>query len=419
MKPLFSWYGDDFTGSTDALEAVASSGIESVLFPEAPDAALLRKFAHCQAFGIAGESRSRGPAWMDARLPGIFESLRGLGAPVCQYKVCSTFDSSPEFGSIGRALEIGRRVFGNPWVPVAVAAPHLQRYVLFGNLFAVAAGTVYRIDRHPTMKRHPVTPMGEADLRVHLARQTDLRIGLLDILALAEPDVEQSLAAVLAEGPAAVLFDGLREDSVATVGRLIWGQRTAEPMFCLGSSGLTHALVLHWRAAGMIPAEFTPPAIRPVEQVIVISGSCSPATEAQLRWAMANGYAGFRVGEEEPAERALAAGRNVAVYSALGPGDCAGPPRGEELGAHLGSLLLEWIRRSGVRRVVIAGGDTSSHAARRLGVEALTFAGLLSPGAPLCRAHSKDPAVDGLELVLKGGQVGPEDFFERVRKGAR
>ena len=419
MKPLFSWYGDDFTGSTDALEAVASSGIESVLFPEAPDAALLRKFAHCQAFGIAGESRSRGPAWMDARLPGIFESLRGLGAPVCQYKVCSTFDSSPEFGSIGRALEIGRRVFGNPWVPVAVAAPHLQRYVLFGNLFAVAAGTVYRIDRHPTMKRHPVTPMGEADLRIHLARQTELRIGLLDILALAEPDVEQRLAAVLAEGPAAVLFDGLREDSVATVGRLIWGQRTAEPMFCLGSSGLTHALVLHWRAAGMIPAEFTPPAIRPVEQVIVISGSCSPATEAQLRWAMANGYAGFRVGEEEPAERALAEGRSVAIYSALGPGDCAGPPRGEELGAHLGSLLLEWIRRSGVRRVVIAGGDTSSHAARRLGVEALTFAGLLSPGAPLCRAHSKDPAVDGLELVLKGGQVGPEDFFERVRKGDR
>ena len=419
MKPLFSWYGDDFTGSTDALEAVASSGIESVLFPEAPDAALLRKFAHCQAFGIAGESRSRGPAWMDARLPGIFESLRGLGAPVCQYKVCSTFDSSPEFGSIGRALEIGRRVFGNPWVPVAVAAPHLQRYVLFGNLFAVAAGTVYRIDRHPTMKRHPVTPMGEADLRIHLARQTELRIGLLDILALAEPDVEQRLAAGLAEGPAAVLFDGLREDSVATVGRLIWERRTAEPMFCLGSSGLTHALVLHWRAAGMIPAEFTPPAIRPVEQVIVISGSCSPATEAQLRWAMANGYAGFRVGEEEPAERALAAGRNVAVYSALGPGDCAGPPRGEELGAHLGSLLLEWIRRSGVRRVVIAGGDTSSHAARRLGVEALTFAGLLSPGAPLCRAHSKDPAVDGLELVLKGGQVGPEDFFERVRKGDR
>jgi len=75
-------------------------------------------------------------------------------------------------------------VFGNPWVPVAVAAPHLKRFVLFGNLFAAAGRDVYRIDWHPTMSRHPVTPMDEADLRRHLARQTRLRIGSVDILAL-------------------------------------------------------------------------------------------------------------------------------------------------------------------------------------------------------------------------------------------
>ena len=83
----------------------------------------------------------------------------------------------------------------------------------------------------------------------------------------------------------------------------------------------------------------------------------------------------------------------------------------------LGSLLLELIRRSGVRRALVAGGDTSSHAVRRLGMEALTFAGLLSPGAPLCRGYSSDPLVDGLELVLKGGQVVPPEFFEMVRTG--
>lgn len=420
MSPLFSWYGDDFTGSTDALEAVASRGLKSVLFLDPPGDRLPAKFADCQAVGIAGESRSRGPEWMDAHLPPIFESLRAIGAPICHYKVCSTFDSSPEIGNIGRAMEIGQRVFGNPWVPIAVAAPHLKRYLLFGNLFAVAAGTVYRIDRHPNMSRHPVTPMGEADLRLHLAKQTDRRIALVDIVALESGAGEASLDAALATSPDAVLFDGLLEATVQETGRLIWNRRTEGPMFCLGSSGLTHALMLHWRSVGMIPATYTPPPVEPVDQLIVISGSCSPATEVQIRRAMEHGYAGFRVDGNDmlpAATAALAAGRNVVLYSALGPADCVGPPRGEDLGRHLGSLLLELIRRSGVRRAVIAGGDTSSHAVRQLGVEALTFAGLLSPGAPLCRADSADPLVDGLELVLKGGQVGPADFFEMVQKG--
>src|SRR5206468_2081497 len=86
---LLTFYGDDFTGSTDALEAVASNGIPSVLFLDLPSDALLAKFADSRAIGIAGESRSRGPEWMDKHLPPVFESLRQIGAPICQYKVCS------------------------------------------------------------------------------------------------------------------------------------------------------------------------------------------------------------------------------------------------------------------------------------------------------------------------------------------
>ena len=422
---LLTFYGDDFTGSTDALEAVASNGIPAVLFLDPPTADLLAKFPGCRAIGIAGESRSRGPAWMDTHLPSVFGSLKRIGAPICQYKVCSTFDSSPEFGSIGRAMEIGQSVFGNPWVPLAVAAPHLKRYLLFGNLFAVAAGVVHRIDRHPTMSRHPVTPMHEADLRRHLARQTNRRIGLVDIEALESGNGEARLDEVLATRPDAVLFDGLFSDSVQETGRLIWSRRTPAPMFCVGSSGLTHALMLQWRAIGLIPPWYKPAPVRETDRLIVISGSCSPATETQLRWALQNGYAGVRVDPATrdvprvlaPALHELRNGRNVAIYSALGPADCTGAPHGEELGQYLGLLLRELIRQSGVRRVAVAGGDTSSHAVRKLGIEALTFAGLLSPGAPLCHGHSPDSAIAGLELVLKGGQVGPENFFEIVRKG--
>src|SRR5262249_61371375 len=96
----------------------------------------LRAFPDCGAIGVAGESRSRPQEWMAALSPAVFEQIRKYGAPICQYKVCSPFDSSPRVGSIGRALEIGQQVFGPDYVPVVVTAPPLGRYVLFGNLFA-------------------------------------------------------------------------------------------------------------------------------------------------------------------------------------------------------------------------------------------------------------------------------------------
>src|SRR5262249_9787703 len=114
---------------------------------------------------------------------------------------------------------------------------------------------------------------------------------------------------------------------------------------------------------------------------------------------------------------ALSEGRSVAFYTALGPQDCSAPTYGEELGFRLGVLLRKLLLRSGVRRAVIAGGDTSSHSVRQLGIHALTYAAQLAPGVPLCHGHSDDPALDGLELALKGGQVGGEDFFETALRG--
>ena len=169
MSLLYCYYGDDFTGSTDVLEQLAVNGVSSVLFLTTPTPAQLARFAHCQAIGFAGDARSRTPEWMSAHLPAVFTRMRELAPAIVHYKVCSTFDSAPHRGSIGRALEIGRVVFSTDTVPIGVAAPHLGRFVVFGNLFAAAGGEVYRIDRHPTMAHHPATPMHEADLRLHLS----------------------------------------------------------------------------------------------------------------------------------------------------------------------------------------------------------------------------------------------------------
>ncbi len=422
MALLFSYYGDDFTGSTDALEALSAHGVRTVLFPAIPSAEQLERFSDYDAVGIAGESRSRDPEWMRTNLPRAFEFLRSLGAPVTQYKVCSTFDSSPKIGNIDAAMRIGREVFGSACVPVVVAAPHLGRYVLFGNLFAAQSGTVYRIDRHPTMSRHPVTPMGESDLRLHLLALGAGDVELVDILTLTGTDPCAAADAILARRAGAVVFDGLDRRTELETGRILWNRRVSHP-FLVGSSGLTHAFVRWWRETGQIAREFRLPEAGAVDRLLVVSGSCSPMTEEQIRNAQRVGFEAFpSVGLERRelashALKALGQGKSVVIYSALGPADVNSSFGGEELGHYLGDLMRDVVLQSGVKRAILAGGDTSSHAVSRLGISALTFAAVMAPGAPLCRAESDAPALNGLELVLKGGQVGSRDFFEQVRRG--
>ncbi|MHB8815708.1 MAG: four-carbon acid sugar kinase family protein [Steroidobacteraceae bacterium] len=458
-RPLYAYYGDDFTGSTDVLEALSLAGMRSVLFTGMPSEDCRREFRDCQAVGIAGESRSRPPEWMSEHLPAVFGLLGALGAPIVHYKTCSTFDSSPQIGSIGRALEIGREALSPPFIPIVVAAPHLRRYLAFGNLFAAAGEAVCRLDRHPTMRSHPVTPMFEADLRRHLAAQTPLHIGLVDLTDFAQGRAPAALAECVSRGDAAVLFDGVSEADLEETGRLLWhyaapkqrtdgGQRSTDavqpamdagrqatdaerPLFCAGSSGLTYALLSAWRRLHVIVGEPAATQAAPVDTLLVLSGSCSPVTGRQIRTALANGYHGVPLdltrllddstataALEEAREDAVAhlrAGHSTVIYSALGPLAPAAQPAGEALGRCSGVLLRRILSETRMRRIVLAGGDTSTHAVAQLGIHALTWAASLEPGAPLCRGHARAPEVDGLQLVLKGGQVGGDDFFERVR----
>ncbi len=430
MRLLYCYYGDDFTGSTDVLEQLAVNGVTSVLFLTTPTPTELARFAHCQAIGFAGDARSRTPEWMAAHLPVIFAHMRELAPEIVHYKVCSTFDSAPHRGSIGRALEIGRAVFATETVPIGVPAPHLGRFVVFGHLFAAAGGEVYRIDRHPTMAHHPATPMHEADLRLHLSQQTDLPIGLVDLRAFQAHKAAEEFRRQAGSGAAAVLLDGIDVGMLQQAGRLLWDlKENAQPLFTIGSSGLTASLVAHWRSTGMIAAAH-PPVAAATDGLLVISGSCSAVTAQQIRWAKRHGYAwveldaaGLATGDVRARETAvrmaldsLRLGCDTVLYTALGTP--SGATLDQELGAALGRLLLELVQEGGVRRVVLCGGDTSSHAVQQLKLTAITFAGALSPGAPLCRAHADEATgLDGLELVLKGGQIGPEDFFDIARRG--
>jgi len=417
---LYAYYGDDFTGSTDVLESLAEGGVPAVLLLRPPTPELLARFPGVRAVGLAGDSRSRTPDWMDANLPAAFAALGALAPRLVHYKTCSTFDSGPAVGSIGRAMEIGARAFGGP-VPILVGAPHLGRYVAFANLFAAAGGTVYRIDRHPTMARHPVTPMREADLRRHLAGQTDMRIGHVAFDSLRSGEAGSGFDAEVANGSGAVLFDGLTPDDLLAAGRVL--DARTDVRFAVGSSGVTRALLAAWHERGVASAPAALPSAAPVDRLLVISGSCSPVTAAQIERAVAHGWAAISVDvaaidEAALAERAVAAlrgGGSAVLHSALGPLPADAEASGAVLGAALGRVAGAVVARTGVTRVLFAGGDTSSHAVQQLGLDALTWKAPLERGAPLCQGHGG--AVDGLELVLKGGQMGGPDFFDRVRRG--
>ena len=443
--PLIAFYGDDFTGSSASMEATAFAGLDSVLFLSQPTPERLRDFAGYKVIGIAGVARAKSPEWMNENLPPVFDLLAATGAPVIHYKVCSTFDSTPQIGSIGRAIDIAAKRFGG-WIPLVVADPGMGRYQAIGNLFAAAHGTVHRLDRHPVMARHPVTPMDEADLGRHLARQTGRKIGLVDFVAAKRGDADARLAQELATGAEIVSIDVLDKETLIEAGRLVW-ERGARPTFGVGSQGLEAALVAYWRHAGLIPAEASPFRARPVDRIACVSGSVSPVTAAQISHARENGFTTIALDTARAVDAAewnnetgraidaalsqLGEGRDVLVYSAAGPDDPAVAAFrsavaasgasiesvNEAIGTGLGEILDRILVKGELTRAVISGGDTSGRAASMLGIDALTAIAPLAPGSPLCRAHAARKDRDGLEIALKGGQVGAPDFFLAAKKG--
>ncbi|WP_141505229.1 four-carbon acid sugar kinase family protein [Paenibacillus luteus] len=478
---LLCYYGDDFTGSTDVLESLYRAGVRTALFLEPPSDALLKqeRFSGLDAFGVAGIGRSLSPDEAEIELRPIFEKLKQAGAAIVHYKICSTFDSSRVVGNIGKAAEIGRSVFGKHYIPLLVGVPYLGRYTLFGNHFARAGEEIHRLDRHPTMSRHPVTPMKEADLRRHLAEQSELKISLMDILALdgAWSEVRESFGHLIEkEQPDVVLFDVLDEERLETAGQLIWEAVSGkDSLFVIGSSGIEYALSAYWRATGRLIEGRTQEqeeqskaqeqeqqqgqkkeieqereknaSVAAVDQLLVVSGSCSPVTEAQIAHALQDGFVGIAVPASElidpqqseqsrsrmleEASEHLRKGKSILLYSAAGGNDPAiaafrgaltkhgydAEDSSRLLGGILGSLARELIKEAELKRIVIAGGDTSGYVTRELGIYALECVAALAPGAPLCRVASDDPALDGLELALKGGQVGETNFFSSVKQG--
>lgn len=442
--PRIGWYGDDFTGATDTLAVLAQAGLRAMLFLGVPGPEALAAAGQLDAVGIAGAARAMPPEAMRAELAPVARFFRQLSPPVLHYKMCSTFDSAPHIGNIACAIHALHPAVDNAWVPIVGGQPSLGRYCAFSHLFAAAGsgGAVHRIDRHPTMRQHPVTPMGEADLRLHLARQ-----GLDGITALHYPLYEGGDAAMDAALQAALkseagahtlapmLLDLTAPAQLAPVGRLLWRQAQRARLLAVGASAVAQALVAHWATAKPGHAPEPPAALAPASgPVFAWAGSLSPLTALQVQ--AATDYHriavdGHRLGCDPSYEQALqnaicaalASGRHVLAHTGPGGGaeDAACSP--VRAASHVAQASADLIARvvqaradkgAPLRRVGIAGGDTSSHAVQALGLWGLSYQTTLCPGVTLSRANSTNASLHGLELMLKGGQMGGTDLFARL-----
>jgi uncharacterized protein YgbK (DUF1537 family) len=333
---------------------------------------------------------------------------------VLQYKVCSTFDSAPEVGNIGLALRCGQEITGCRSVPVIIGMPQLGRYVVFGNLFAAAGAdaTVYRLDRHPTMATHPRTPMGEADIGRHLHTLAGLECRNVDLEEVRAGRYESS-------DVDAIVYDTLTTDDLSAVGRAVTaGDGTR---FVIGSSGASWAVLAGAGRRDGAPTPELPPGD---QQTLVLSASCSPTTEQQLDVAATAGFARFTVdvtslsswhAAEEAAIDAARAGASIIVCTERRVDRPPVAPISEQL-ARVGRATLA---ESGLRRLVICGGDTSGEVATLLGVTRIDFRWPLDPGAPFTTVVSDDHVVDGLSVVFKGGQMGRPDILVAAQAGDR
>ena len=445
MAPLLTFYGDDFTGSTAVMEVLSFAGVPTMLFMEPPELDVLTQYPTLQAIGVAGIARSKDPAWMKSNLPAVFEKLKRFGAPLSHYKVCSTFDSAPDIGSIGVATEIGDAIFNADWIPLVVGAPAIQRYQAFGTLFANAGDSIHRLDLHPVMSRHPVTPMNEADLGRHLAHQTNLKVGIITLAEMKAGKSHEAVRDCLSKGARILAIDVVDDETLAEAGSLIWPTGSSS-IFTVGSQGVEYALVSHWRTTGVIGQYNAAPVLKAVDQIFAVSGSCALTTEDQIAMAEAKGFQIIDFDASTATEpqclvaelervrnesfRRLSENHDVLVTTARGPEDQAikqmkeaisktgvTPSKANKrLGEALGKLVLDIRRTTRIPRIAIAGGDTSGHILTAVGAQALSAVAPLAPGAPLCRLHTnKDAAIDGLEVTLKGGQMGEPNFFLQAK----
>jgi len=424
-KPVLGCIADDLTGATDLANNLVRAGMKVMLTIDVPaaDAAL-----DADAIVVALKSRTIAADVAVAQSLHACRWLRRQGVRQIYFKICSTFDSTSK-GNIGPVIEALMDELGCGFSCVIPAFPDNDRTVYKGHLFV---GDVLLSDSG--MRNHPLTPMTDANLVRFLQSQLSggkhRRTGLIEARRVAQSAdaIRQRIGELRAHGASIAIADTLSNEDLE---RLAAALHDA-PLVTAGS-GLAIALPAEWGfraspASGKLPSAKGRKAI--------VSGSCSTATNEQVRHFIEAGGTAYALDVAQLAENSeaqvdqvlawadacwqLDADQPLLVYSTAEPVQVKaaharlGVERSGELVEHALSTIAQVLVTRGVGQLVVAGGETSGVCVRALGIEQMQIGPQIDPGVPWCHASLPHSSGDGIHITLKSGNFGAKDFFNKA-----
>lgn len=419
MSPILGCVADDFTGATDLANNLVRGGMRTVQLIGVPHADA--EVPDVDAIVVALKSRTNPAAEAVDMSVAALDWLKQAGCRHFLFKYCSTFDSTDE-GNIGPVADALLDRLGADFTIACPAFPETGRTIFKGHLFV---GDQLLSDTH--MRHHPLTPMTDSNLVAVLGRQTARKVGLIqhrDIQGGVE-SIRAKVDALKAEGCGYAILDAVDDAQLHTAGEAL-----ADLDLITGGSGIAIGLPGAYRRRGLLQASPGADAVPAVAgRSAVIAGSCSAATLGQIaEWEkehpsfnldplkLADG--GDEVGRALAFARERIADGPVLIYASAPPEvvksiqDRLGRAEaGELVEGAMARIARALVREDGVRRLVVAGGETSGAVVSALGVTGLHIGAQIDPGVPgTVTLGTGEP----IALALKSGNFGAPDFFEKA-----
>jgi uncharacterized protein YgbK (DUF1537 family) len=411
---LLGAIADDLTGATDLALMLSREGMRTIQTVGVPPADF--DLTDVDAVVVALKSRTN-PS--DAAVAMSLEALRWLktaGARQIIFKYCSTFDSTPK-GNIGPVTDALARELGTDLTIVCPAFPANRRTIYNGHLFVAD-----QLLSDSPMRHHPLTPMTDSSLVRLMAAQSKLQVGLVshENVAKGAESVRAAFDEARRRGDGVVVVDAITDQDLRVIGEAV-----AEFPLITGGSGIAIGLPENFRRAGLLPRDITAGQFEaPVGRAAILAGSCSEATRGQIKAAIEAGMptlkldpvdiAQGRITVDEALRWALAQEGVPLIYSSADPKDvlAAQDSLGQEKAGEIVEQFLAktaiGLRENGVRRLIVAGGETSGAVVGALAPSALFIGREIDPGVPWTLTMG-----DGapMALALKSGNFGTGDFF--------
>jgi len=412
---LLGAVADDFTGATDLCSMLVRGGMRTVQLIGVPRPGSAAPEADAVVIALKSRTAPVGRAVEESL--GALEWLRRAGAQQFFFKYCSTFDST-DAGNIGPVADALLAALGCDFTVACPAFPANGRSVYQGHLFV---GSV--LLNESGMEHHPLTPMTDANLVRVLSRQTDGTVGLVPFATVEQgaTAIRQAITALKEEGRRYAIVDAVSDAQLLSI-----GQAAAEHALITGGSGVAMGLPDNFHRSGRLPRRSDAAQLPALGgAAAVIAGSCSRATLGQLDFAREHVPVLQLDPLAMPDAAQMAAVACDWVDSRLGAipvviSASATPDKVTAVQQRLGrdqagalvelalAQIAEYLVTRGVRRMVVAGGETAGAVVSRLGVRSLRIGAEIDPGVPWTYAEGSGPP---LLMALKSGNFGAHDFF--------